>query len=220
MFVLLLTCALLIILPILAEQYRRTPVSSKIDPPAALEATRLKISVISSNLDGGSDEQDVGSASRVGTLNMKGEEPYRRKPWDPPFPQSPTIPLSPSFELRAQQQPRQENAHPLSWLPYLGAPSHSSSPQQSSSHIQLDNSTCPPLEPSHSPKKHETSQRRWPILRLAMFAMAVIIFMFMYAILIAHCLAWFVVYKTESRLGALHKSVLRGGNMRICLCAP
>jgi len=208
MFVLLLTCALLIILPILAEQYHRTPASSKIDPPATLEATRSEIAVISSNLDGGSDEQVVGSASRVGTMDMKSEEPYGRKPWNPPFPQAPTIPLSPSFELRTQQQPRQESEHPLSWLP------------QSSPHIQQDNYTCPPLEPFHSLKKHEASQRRWSILRLAMFAMAVIIFMFMYAILIAHCLAWFVVHKTESRLGALHKGVLRGGNMRICLCAP
>jgi hypothetical protein len=37
--------------------------------------------------------------------------------------------------------------------------------------------------------------------------------------LTAHCLAWFIVYKTEARLGEVRKGLLRGGDMRVCLCA-
>jgi hypothetical protein len=40
-----------------------------------------------------------------------------------------------------------------------------------------------------------------------------------FALLVAHCVAWFVVYKTEARLGEARREVLKGGEMRLCLCA-
>ena len=49
--------------------------------------------------------------------------------------------------------------------------------------------------------------------------LAFIVFVFAFAVLVAHCLAWFIVYKTESRLGEVRKGLLRGGDMRVCLCA-
>jgi hypothetical protein len=40
-----------------------------------------------------------------------------------------------------------------------------------------------------------------------------------FALLIAHCLAWFIVYKTEARLGEARRGLVQGGEMRLCLCA-
>jgi hypothetical protein len=51
-----------------------------------------------------------------------------------------------------------------------------------------------------------------------LIAMGSIIFIFAFAILISHCLAWFLVYKTEARLGEVRSGLLRGGEMKLCLC--
>lgn len=37
-------------------------------------------------------------------------------------------------------------------------------------------------------------------------------------ILMIHCLAWFIVYQTEARLGEARRGLLMGGEMRLCLC--
>ena len=49
-------------------------------------------------------------------------------------------------------------------------------------------------------------------------AIGSIIFNFAFAILISHRLAWFLVYKTEARLGEVRSGLLRGGEMKLCLC--
>lgn len=49
--------------------------------------------------------------------------------------------------------------------------------------------------------------------------MAVILFLMAFAVLIAHCLAWFLVYKTEARLGEARRGIMMSGDMRLCLCA-
>jgi len=54
--------------------------------------------------------------------------------------------------------------------------------------------------------------------RPLLIVMGLIIFIFAFAILVAHCLAWFLVYKTEARLGEVRSGLLRGGEMRLCLC--
>jgi hypothetical protein len=41
----------------------------------------------------------------------------------------------------------------------------------------------------------------------------------LFAMLIAHCLAWFIVYKTEARLGEARRGLVQGGEMKLCLCA-
>ncbi|KAJ4294345.1 hypothetical protein N0V90_008035 [Kalmusia sp. IMI 367209] len=57
------------------------------------------------------------------------------------------------------------------------------------------------------------------IVQIVVLILSCIIFIFAFAILVAHCLAWFVVYKTEARLGEVKRGLLRGGDMRVCLCA-
>lgn len=63
--------------------------------------------------------------------------------------------------------------------------------------------------------------RRWamPLWQVLLLLMGLIIFVFAFAVLVAHCLAWFLVYKTESRLGQVRTGLLRGGEMKLCLCS-
>ena len=78
-------------------------------------------------------------------------------------------------------------------------------------------------EQSHTPPAAtattDGSQRPISIVQAIVLVLSLVIFVFAFAILVAHCLAWFVAYKTEVRLGELRKGLLRGGDMRVCLCA-
>ena len=56
------------------------------------------------------------------------------------------------------------------------------------------------------------------IWQMLLVLIGVIVFIFAFAVLISHCLAWFLVYKTESRLGEVRTGLLRGGEMKLCLC--
>jgi hypothetical protein len=49
--------------------------------------------------------------------------------------------------------------------------------------------------------------------------LAVLLSILAFAILIAHCLAEFLIHKTEGRLGEARRSIMQGGEMRLCLCA-
>lgn len=69
--------------------------------------------------------------------------------------------------------------------------------------------------PKASSKEPRTGMPHWQVL---LVTMGLIIFVFAFAILIAHCLAWFLVYKTEARLGEVRSGLLRGGEMKLCLC--
>lgn len=62
---------------------------------------------------------------------------------------------------------------------------------------------------------HKASRVPW---RTLLVVLGLITYIFAFAILIAHCLAWFLVYKTEARLGEVRRGLLRGGEMRLCLC--
>ena len=56
-------------------------------------------------------------------------------------------------------------------------------------------------------------------LRVCIAILAFLLFILLFAILVAHCLAWFLVYKTEARLGEARRGIMQGGEMRLCLCA-
>ncbi|KAH6639429.1 hypothetical protein C7974DRAFT_131125 [Boeremia exigua] len=66
-----------------------------------------------------------------------------------------------------------------------------------------------------APRKAFTFSIPWHAL---LVTMGLILFIFAFAILVAHCLAWFLVYKTEARLGDVRSGLLRGGEMKLCLC--
>jgi hypothetical protein len=83
---------------------------------------------------------------------------------------------------------------------------------------------CEPSKPNPDVTAVNTNRkenRKWamPLWQVLLLLMGLIIFVFAFAILVAHCLAWFLVYKTESRLGQVRTGLLRGGEMKLCLCS-
>ena len=221
MLTLILSCFLLIILPILYNHYHRCPPYSPKRPatpttsPPTFTTTHISSYTpptredLTSNIDGGDDDEApdfipskkaaTGIAGRKMSRNSTGIE---RKPWDPPFPRTPQTQESKNI-----------------WLTYLHPLQSCADPAPQARAASLPPSTQPITAnfPKHSLSGY--SSNRTSVLKIATFAMGVILFIFAFAILIAHCLAWFIVYKTEARLGELHKGVLRGGDMRVCLCA-
>jgi hypothetical protein len=73
----------------------------------------------------------------------------------------------------------------------------------------------PPEVPRTTSTAPKASMALWQIL---LITMGFIIFVFAFAILVAHCLVWSLVYKTEARLGEVRAGLLRGGEMKLCLC--
>ncbi|KAF2728657.1 hypothetical protein EJ04DRAFT_581182 [Polyplosphaeria fusca] len=169
-----------------------------------------------------------------------------RKPWNPPFPtstaantperrQSPAV--LPASHPQPQHQPRCPTPlSPPSQLRLAGtidATSDTSShhtPSPSSIHAQAPRraslaSNIPAAEIQYRPSKPETvrvrtlAQRVISALKASALVLGILLFIFGFAVLTAHCLAWFIVYKTEARLGEVRRGVVRGGEMRVCLCA-
>lgn len=64
-----------------------------------------------------------------------------------------------------------------------------------------------------------TEKRARSIVWTLVGVFVIIFFVLAFAMLIAHCLAWFLVSKTEARLGDVRKGLLTGGEMKLCLCA-
>jgi hypothetical protein len=81
---------------------------------------------------------------------------------------------------------------------------------------------CAPVDAAKSAPAKKKSKGK-PSLMSAIWIcvafFAVLICIFIFAVLIAHCLAWFLVYKTEARLGEARRGIMQGGEMRLCLCA-
>jgi hypothetical protein len=138
------------------------------------------------------------------------EKPPRR-PWDPPFPTA------------------QKHAGTKSeWLVLPpSSPRRSVSPMVSEHEAVRDDTREATRDDSPSKIAPETTRqqdkhRAPPIMSVLWTTLAVIsgIFLvFSFAALIAHCLAWFIVYKTEARLGDARRGLVQGGEMRLCLCA-
>jgi hypothetical protein len=117
-------------------------------------------------------------------------------------------------------------------LPVTDLPSHSipTAPRPTRSPAQMEESqtaaqsgpeaqepsTLPTSKPA--PAMAET-KGSLSLVQTIVLILASVIFIFAFAILVAHCMAWFVVYKTEARLGEVRKGLLRGGDMRVCLYA-
>jgi len=70
--------------------------------------------------------------------------------------------------------------------------------------------------------KHEPEGIRtftWGPLWATLAFLGVLLLLVAYALLIAWCLALFIVYQTEARLGEARRGLVQGGEMRLCLCA-
>jgi hypothetical protein len=74
-------------------------------------------------------------------------------------------------------------------------------------------------EPSSQKKRSKRKPSAMSALWICIAMLAFLLFILAFAILVAHCLAWFLVYKTEARLGEARRGIMQGGEMRLCLCA-
>lgn len=74
-------------------------------------------------------------------------------------------------------------------------------------------------EPSSQKNKSKRRPSAMSAIWICVAVLAFLLFILAFAILVAHCLAWFLVYKTESRLGEARRGIMQGGEMRLCLCA-
>jgi hypothetical protein len=137
-----------------------------------------------------------------------------KRPWDPPFPT--TNPrkgsewrILPPSEPRASDGDVEQIEHEI--LPETV----SHTPPSQTSHIQRPN--------DHRPTQSDRTARDNPggmsVVWTIVAILAGILLVLLFAALIAHCLAWFIVYKTEARLGEARRGLVQGGEMRLCLCA-
>ena len=81
---------------------------------------------------------------------------------------------------------------------------------------------CASVDTAVSTSAKKKSKRKPSVMSaiwICVGVFAVLICIFIFAMLIAHCLAWFLVYKTEARLGEARRGIMQGGEMRLCLCA-
>lgn len=152
-----------------------------------------------------------------------GEERAARKPWDPPFPRGraqgrmrwlvlPGVGPERKGEGEDEQGGVVEDTAP--------ADGHGESGAVEVRRTEVEPQIQNPA--SISTVQHARSQKKpsaTSIVCLVLGVLGVILFLLAYAILIAHCLAWFLVYKTEARLGEARRGLLKGGEMRLCLCA-
>lgn len=75
------------------------------------------------------------------------------------------------------------------------------------------------VESAPAKKKSKRKPNVMSAIWICVGVFAVLVSIFIFAFLIAHCLAWFLVYKTEARLGEARRGIMQGGEMRLCLCA-
>ncbi|EOA92215.1 uncharacterized protein SETTUDRAFT_30682 [Exserohilum turcica Et28A] len=183
-----------------------------------------------------------------GKERADGKEPGR-KPWDPPFPRRvetkdgikergtwrimpPTPPRKSGREMEAngvarrlfpadsndngghideEQPPRRSSEAENQTVPVSVSPPTQDPVPES---VALTTTDSPKAKKRHG-KKDRVMSGVWLCLGILGF----LLFLFIFAILIAHCLAWFLVYKTEARLGDARRGIMKSGDMRLCLCA-
>lgn len=179
-----------------------------------------------------SSEEDSQIPSPLTGTSMK-------KPWDPPFPRMaqvmgkgkpvewrslpPTPPRKTGRELEARgvavrlfpQDSDGDGTHAT-----LAKPETSSVHEDQTTTKETEFPYPERAEPVPSNRTQQKSRSSvmsvvWPALAI----LAILLFVLSFAILIAHCLAWFLVYKTEARLGEARRGIVQGGEMRLCLCA-
>jgi hypothetical protein len=139
----------------------------------------------------------------------EGSETLSRRPWDPPFPTTPKHLLKENTLLSSL--PRRESA-----------------PCEEDTNEQVDRCkdtqyTRPSTLSENKPCKGKLDQHKaslsMSVIWTTVIIMVGILSLFLFALFITHCLAWFIVYKTEARLGEARRGLVQGGEMRLCLCA-
>jgi len=196
---LLLTCLVLTLVPILSTQLPRYFAQRK---HASNEATRPSM------LDGSDTDQKPSVPAFASGSSSK-------RPWDPPFPTTHARSKGSAWRILPPTEPRASDGS-LDEVEHDVMPDRISPtpPAIRTPHIERPKEDQPTHdEPARS--KPGAMSVVWTIVAV----LAGILLVLLFAILIAHCLAWFIVYKTETRLGEARRGLVQGGEMRLCLCA-
>jgi hypothetical protein len=167
-----------------------------------------------------------------------------RKPWDPPFPKKPERGVENGWSLMPPTPPkktgRELEAKGIArrLFPPDGDSGYTYNKEPNDGVIGPDREVSPRPTPKSTPalgthdgvsidsaklasakKKGKSKPGVMSAVWICIGIFAVLLFILTFAILVAHCLAWFLVYKTEARLGEARRGIMQRGEMRLCLCA-
>jgi hypothetical protein len=187
----------------------------------------------------GMERQKTGDLKRVEAMQIGDEKAVTnlKKPWDPPFATSPKSgretyrilgrSASPVMDEKGNRQMATETTQDEmnsiiesrgQHLPCTEPVADSPPPLPTASYHLSSSTAKTNAHPAPESFPRDRSSRP-SVFQIIAFLATFLIFIFAFAVLTAHCLAWFIVYKTESRLGEVRQGLLRGGDMRVCLCA-
>jgi hypothetical protein len=191
---LLLTCLILTLVPILSTQLprylaHRRHIRAEANRPSMLDSSDT-------------DKKPYASSSSS------------KRPWDPPFPTTHARNGS-GWRILPPSEPRASDGSvedvECDVIPEMVA--HTSPIR--TPRVQYSNEEQATRDDVVEKNKPGAMSIVWTVIAI----LAGIFFVLLFAILIAHCLAWFIVYKTEARLGEARRGLVQGGEMRLCLCA-
>ncbi|KAH8730323.1 hypothetical protein GQ44DRAFT_723757 [Phaeosphaeriaceae sp. PMI808] len=191
-FIVVLTCALAVFIPILSAQL----ISS--DTTESEEGDGGSVSVISSTRS----NTDSSDAHIKSSRCVAKESP--RKPWDPPFPSSSKTRKENDWLVLRKLSPRKFTQNG-------GDEEHEET---------TGDMDAPPITTDGQP--HDNKKWYKPVISVIwniVGVLAGILLVLLSIALVIYCLAWFIVYHTEARLGEARRGLVKGGEMRLCLCS-
>jgi hypothetical protein len=154
-----------------------------------------------------------GSRQRmIDGFNTSSQIKPSRKPWDPPFPTKPKQESKEKGWLILPPSPLSKTTVPGDGAAEEEREKMGSDTKQHRE-VQDDQQVTGNLADMGEPTSPMSIV--WTFIAV----LAGIFLILSFALLIAHCLAWFIVYKTEARLGEARRGLVHGGEMRLCLCA-
>lgn len=236
--ILILACLLAICLPIISVQLPRTTLfinnRSKLYAVTRPEVLRRSTTIRRHSRRRQQDPSGFGTDGTTSADSRTSENEATkkrqesllkggRKPWDPPFPKRESAAATKGewFVLprvlprQTREEIEERDAAVQSFLPNMDGDAEADEQDEPRPH---EHDAVQGGSSQHHPRM-KASSTSMSGLWLIVAGLAILLFILAFAILIAHCLAWFLVYKTEARLGEARRGLLKGGEMRLCLCA-
>ncbi|KAH7084740.1 hypothetical protein BKA63DRAFT_384402, partial [Paraphoma chrysanthemicola] len=147
-----------------------------------------------------------------------------RRPWDPPFPISNAprrregewLVLPPSGLRNGVTQPASVHESENEGRIDIEHRSDTQGHREATPITPCDSG--PPNTSLHTAATRKEEKGIMPFVWTTIAVITGILVVLGIVILMIHCLAWFIVYQTEARLGEARRGLLKGGEMRLCLC--
>ncbi|CBX99418.1 hypothetical protein IAQ61_000481 [Plenodomus lingam] len=212
----------------------QTSNSTSISPPEFLRRGPSSTPHIYASVPTQTPSQSL-DGTHTGAASAGREEgdvsPSRKKPWDPPFPRRESVKVGSWRVLPpAPVTQGQRESGDMSVQEDDGVDGKFDTETADEDTRMLKASSADDkgvgqmrgLGPDHAAnqaKKAKSKTKAMTVVWTTAAVMAMILFLLAFAVLVAHCLAWFLVYKTEARLGEARRGIMTRGDMRLCLCA-